>query len=69
VARKRRRTHADCVTGSHRTLGSEIFIRERERERERERARDVLVKEKFTQFRRERVRRYGGIQRLEKLSV
>lgn len=29
-------------------------------QRERERARDVLVNEKFTQFRRERVRRYGG---------
>lgn len=40
MARKRRRTHADFVTGSHRTLESEIFI---DRER-RERA--VLVKEK-----------------------
>lgn len=55
---KRRRTHADIVTGGHRIIGSERdrFIKKSKQKRERER--DVLVKEKFTQLRRERVRRY-----------
>lgn len=57
VESKRRRTHADIVTGGHRIIGSERdrFIK---KSKKRERERDVLVKEKFTQLRRERVRRY-----------
>lgn len=60
---KRRRTHADFVTRKSRNYRGQRFLRERKRERGREG--DVLVKEKFTQFRRERVRLQtllGGIR-------